>query len=404
MDPVTLAVRQLYTEHPYPAVPAHLRHDSFPYQLLSEVEGGPLPSSLQILDAGCGTGAGVIPVATQHPDARVVGIDLSETALSSVRAEVLRRGLTNLELRALDLMDANALAGLRDRSPNGFDVIYASGVIHHLSDAELGLSNLAALLAPGGVMSLMVYGEHGRRPVTRMAEALQRICAGLEGDARLTLARDLVRELPAGPVTRAPWDDAELIHDAEFVDRYLHVNAETYTVPQALDLIASSGLRLLRWTESRAWSPLSLFGPGRVTDALDALPPRARWAAIELLFDRPGLEMLLVRPGTEERAAVTSLDGEVVAWNPQATFVTRERRYLGSGRIERVHAQLRSGPSIELLGVHATLATLLDTAIPAASLIEQASARADVSAQLTHDALLDLVRGELVYRPRPIRA
>ena len=59
-----------------------------------------------------------------------------------------------------------------DGPAGGFDVILSSGVVHHLVDPLAGLQRLREHLAPHGVLSLMVYGRHGRESLYRVVQGL----------------------------------------------------------------------------------------------------------------------------------------------------------------------------------------------------------------------------------------
>ncbi len=399
-DSITRQVEALYTRHPYPSTAPQLRADSFAHRLLAYVDRGHGQRRLHILDAGCGTGAALIPVAELHPDARVIGIDLSPAAIAAVDAERRRRELHNLEVHRMDLLDADALGLLRERAPQGFDVIYASGVVHHLARPERGLAHLASLLAPDGVLSLMVYGHHGRMPVTRMARAvaLARPGAGAEDD-RLVFARRMLGALGQGSVASPPWDDASDIDDVELVDRYLHVHARSFTVAELVSLVESAGLRWLRWLEPRLWSPRDIFEPGQLADELEALPEPVRWQIVEQLFDRRNLEVLLVRPEARPRPAATmeTLRHAVVARNPQAAIHIIERSSRMNTWVEHIAASLRGGPEIALAGVHGMLVQACSHPTPADDLVASVSRVFPGSSDVIWRALHELVLEDVLY-------
>ncbi len=401
MDDTTRAVRSLYDRFPYPGVSAQLRADSFPWLLQSYVRGGRREGGLFVLDAGCGTGAGLLPVASLHPGAQVVGLDVSPGALAAAEAARARAGLKNLTLLLADITDLSSLAPARELTPRGFDVVYASGVVHHLSDPLMGLKNLRTLLAPAGVVSLMVYGRHGRAPVSRVAQALRRIWPPGEHslEVRLARARALLAALPPGPVTAGGWAGAHAVSDAELADRYLHPNARTYTVEELLELVEAAGLRVLRWLEPRDWDARALLGDGEAADALEALPAPQRWAALELLTDRPSLSVVLARDDASPAPPLAgdTLRGATVAWNPQAQLILRERRYCDAAWTEGVAVRLRAGPERPLGGIQAVLARACREPVEATTLVERAREAVPAEANRVWEALEDLASAELVY-------
>lgn len=401
MDEITRRVQALYRRLPYPNSGGwQLRADSFPDWLLAQVDREPYPRRLRLLDVGCGTGAALVPIAAMHPDAAVIGLDLSEASLEIAG----QRGasLPNLTLLQGDLLDEASVDALLALSPSGYDVIWCSGVLHHLSDPDRGLAHLRRLLAPDGVLSLMVYAHFGRLPVARLARAVQLI-AGPDApfEAREALVRALLSSLEGGSLTRPPWDDGLRAPPAELADRYLHPWARSYRVEELLGSIESHGLRMLRWLEPRAWSPAATLGPGPAAEALDALPPRARWTALEQLLDHPGLELLVTHGDRAERPPLQlqAQPEQLLTWNPQAAVRVVERR-LTTGRFpERVEARLRAGPYVELQGLDAVIAQLIQGPIPAQALAREALNRLPVGEEEAWASLARLVQEEWIFAP-----
>lgn len=99
-----------------------------------------------ILDAGCGYGFHTVRLARHG--FRVVGVDLSEAALSEARKRVEGAGLgSRVELRRGDLL-ALPFGG------ESFDAVMCWGVLMHIPEVERALAELARVLAPGGRMAI----------------------------------------------------------------------------------------------------------------------------------------------------------------------------------------------------------------------------------------------------------
>src|SRR5262245_3053502 len=80
----------------------------------------------RVLEIGCGLGANLIPMADGLPEGTFLGIDLSERQVAEGRATIEAVGLTNVELRPMDIRDAGAELGT-------FDYIIAHGVFSWVS-------------------------------------------------------------------------------------------------------------------------------------------------------------------------------------------------------------------------------------------------------------------------------
>jgi SAM-dependent methyltransferase len=95
------------------------------------------PPGARILDVGCGYG----DYAEHFADRTYLGIDHNEAYLEVARR--LNPGVTFVVGDAADLH-------VRDRGP--FDLVFVSGVLHHLDDDEVRAlaRTTASILAPGG--------------------------------------------------------------------------------------------------------------------------------------------------------------------------------------------------------------------------------------------------------------
>lgn len=99
-----------------------------------------------ILDVGSGAGQILrYLVRTTHPDARIVGFDLSHEMLRRARTRVKSRRPIYVSGDMMSLPFAN----------ESFDCITCGWVIEHLSDPTPGLREFERVLAPGGRMLLL---------------------------------------------------------------------------------------------------------------------------------------------------------------------------------------------------------------------------------------------------------
>ena len=130
----------------------------------------PEVAGARVLEIGCAAGGNLIPFAAAHPNARVVGIDLSPAQIDQGAPDVEALGLGNLELLAGDIarMDLAALGQ--------FDFVIAHGVYSwvpaEVQDALL--SAFRRVLAPEGVayMSYNVYPGWKSKEIARDAMLL----------------------------------------------------------------------------------------------------------------------------------------------------------------------------------------------------------------------------------------
>ena len=100
----------------------------------------------RFIDLGTGDGRLISLVREAHPQARAVGLDLSEPMLA--RAGARFDGDGSVELRAHDLSEPLPLG-------EKFDAIVSGLAIHHLEDARKreAFAEIRELLRPGGVFA-----------------------------------------------------------------------------------------------------------------------------------------------------------------------------------------------------------------------------------------------------------
>src|SRR5712692_4765728 len=162
-DSVSLLVRQQYEENPYPRwvrTVSHVRPMTVDRYLRRQFRSAAFrelgkANDVEVLIAGCGTGQHPIETAQLFSGARVLAVDLSLASLSYAQRKTRATGLTNLEYAQADILKLGSIG-------RTFDVIEASGVLHHLVDPMEGWRVLLSLLRPGGVMHLGFYSELGR--------------------------------------------------------------------------------------------------------------------------------------------------------------------------------------------------------------------------------------------------
>jgi SAM-dependent methyltransferase len=312
MEDVSRLVARQYEAFAYPQPFADLKEEIGKgyYQVGDPALYGPVlwphgrpQRQLNILVAGCGTVQAAYTAYMNRGD-EVVGIDLSEASLAHERYLQERHGLSNLKLFKGDLIEVGDL-GLQ------FDVILCTGVLHHMADPHAGVAALRDVLAPGGVMVLMLYGQTVRTGVYMLQDAFRRmhIAQTSQGVAQV---RRILGELPKRHYARDYIDAAtELNDDAAVVDTFLHPQDRAYTVPQVLELVERAGLSFQNWVDNHLYWRNALWGPDTaIAAAVDVLAPREHWAAVEMLSQLAGTHSFTVRHQGAEIAVVDFDSGD----------------------------------------------------------------------------------------------
>jgi SAM-dependent methyltransferase len=268
------------------------------------------PQKLRILIAGCGT-VQAARYAFRNPECDVVGVDISEASLAHEDYLKRKHGLANLRLQCLSILDAEKLG-------EQYDLIVSSGVLHHLPDPDAGLRKLKAVLAPRGVMSIMVYGWYRRFGVYMMQEAFRLL--GIEQTAEgVALVRETLAALPAWHHVKSYMKTAPDVNfDGGIVDTFLHPSDRAYTVAQVLRLASDNGLQFQDWLDRHSYSVSALIPDGLgIRPLASQLELQQQWQLVELLGQSLGTHaFLLCHPERDAQDYVVEFAGqdESAAW------------------------------------------------------------------------------------------
>lgn len=143
--------------------------------------------SFCFLDAGCGSGRHSAGILLTYPDARGVGLDVSEPSLIEARALMETK---NIEDR-IEFIHASFSKPLPISEK--FDLVLAVGSIHHSPNPKQSLNNIAKVLKPEGILAGMVYGRRGHQRRYEIKEMLE-ILGGDDVELRLSLLRSYNRK------------------------------------------------------------------------------------------------------------------------------------------------------------------------------------------------------------------
>jgi SAM-dependent methyltransferase len=190
MDEVVEQVRAQYDAVPYES---HAFFQSAPGHIaaIAHLFGldPPPVSRARVLEIGCSAGGNLIPFAAWHPQAEVVGIDLSQVEIDKGTEDIRALGLPNLTLQQGDI----AATDLDDLGK--FDYIICHGVYSWVpaNVQEAILSACHALLAHNGVayVSYNTYPGWKAKEIVRDAMMLRGGDRGTP-EEKLSYARGMI--------------------------------------------------------------------------------------------------------------------------------------------------------------------------------------------------------------------
>lgn len=224
-DPRVEAVREFYEAAPFPGYPPN---DSLTWlrkraerSRFAQLLDRSIPGDSRIAEIGCGTGQMSLYLA--RAGRLIVGADMTRASLR-LGASAARR----FELRHVQFVETDLLhPGLKD---GAFDVVYASGVLHHLPDPRAGFARISRLARPGGKIVVGLYNRYARLPLR-----LRRLVARMSG----------YRFIPFDPVLADRRTEPER-RRAWIRDQYQHPQEHRHTVTEVQRWFAENGVRYLR--------------------------------------------------------------------------------------------------------------------------------------------------------------
>ena len=184
----------VYDELPYPGLPFAETHPDRLATMATLFGMTPAPvDRCRVLELGCGDAGNLIPMAFTLPNSTFTGIDLAGTAILRGQELAGQLGLSNIDLRQMDLREFHADSG-------EFHYIIAHGLYSWVPpDARERILDICKThLAPNGAayISYNTYpGGHLRDAVRRMMQYHVRDVAGSE--ERCKGARELLEFLLA---------------------------------------------------------------------------------------------------------------------------------------------------------------------------------------------------------------
>jgi len=241
-DAVSQQVRAQYEENPYPRWLSFDRRPPGPAAAWLAAEaplsGAPqVPAEPAILVAGCGTGREALSLAAEVAGSRVTGIDLSLSSLAYAKRMAGELRIPNVEFLQADILDLDRLAAR-------FDVIYASGVLHHLREPKAGLAALVRRAKPGGLIQLQLYSRRGRADVGAARELIR--SRGIEPTPAAIRAfrQEVLRADKSSPL-RSLLRFRDFFSMSECRDLLFHVQEHAFDLAEIAAMLEEAGLSAL---------------------------------------------------------------------------------------------------------------------------------------------------------------
>jgi SAM-dependent methyltransferase len=228
----------------------------------------------RILDLGSGTGSGALALAQRFPEAEVIALDISADFLDRVGEKARALGVAG----RVRTVQADLDAAWPAIGP--VDLVWASNSLHHAADPDRVLTEVFAMLQPGGLLAVAEMDSFPRF----LPDDLGLGRPGLEARCHAAIAEGLADEVP-----HLGSDWASRLTKAGFT-----IEAErTFAIDLARPLPASAG----------RYAQASLR---RIRSGLDGRLSADDLATLDTLLDSDGPGSLLRRDDLTVRTSRTA--------------------------------------------------------------------------------------------------
>lgn len=258
VNDVSLKVKKFYEKFQYPS--ANMKYNSNFVELINMCNlFGALYNydfnNKEILDAGTGSGDRIIEVAKNYNHSQITAIDFCANSIEKAKSKAKQQNLKNIFFKEEDIMNLFSWA-------RKFDVIFVMGVLHHLTNPELGLKYLSSLLKEGGILFCYLYGLHGGADRLRQKKIIELF--SYEHPDDLDFKLKICKELQLIPKEYG-WNYADNIDDESLnsllADCFFNVNEKVYDYNEIFHLMNNkelSGFNILGITTENVGSIVNL--------------------------------------------------------------------------------------------------------------------------------------------------
>jgi SAM-dependent methyltransferase len=193
-----------------------------------------------VVDYGCGPGNDLVGFAVFSSPRRLIGVDVSPTALQIAAARLKLHGRT-AELHQIR-EDDNTLPV----ESGAADLVHSSGVLHHVANLDAALREIRRILRPGGTLRVMVY-NYNSVWLHLYTAYIHQIERGLYSDAPLLEAFRRTTDGPHCPISHCYRPEAfvEKVTGVGFTGRFTGASVsvtELSLLPRRFDAIGNRRL------------------------------------------------------------------------------------------------------------------------------------------------------------------
>ncbi|NJM28673.1 MAG: class I SAM-dependent methyltransferase [Pseudanabaena sp. RU_4_16] len=257
-------VKQRFDQAPFPDIPLDYspRGDSnflFPNSLMNATylreRKVVYPDGKLILDAGCGSGVTSLALAEANPNAKIVGIDISQASIDVAKQRMQEHGCDDrAEFYVMPLENLPDL-GLK------FDYINCDETLYLLPDPQAGLNAMRSVLHEHGTMRANLHSIYQRSPQFRAQKLFQRL--GIFDENSKSKKVQAVREIMTAlkdtvELKQTTWIPSAQTDDT-ILSNFLLPGDKGFNILDMFALIGEAELEFISMVNWKYWDVLDLF-------------------------------------------------------------------------------------------------------------------------------------------------
>jgi len=210
-----------------------------------------------ILDAGCGSGYGLLVLAEANPGAKIVGIDISEKSLELASQRLKHHGFENVEFHQISIYELPNL-GLE------FDYINCDELLYLFPEPAVALEAMKSVLKPEGIIRSNLHSAIQRAMYFRAQEVFKMMGLMDENpeDLEIEIALETIKALKDGVDLKAKtWNARYEGEDGKqsVLMNYLFQGDKGYTISDLFAALRAVDLEFISMVNWRQWELMDLF-------------------------------------------------------------------------------------------------------------------------------------------------
>ena len=251
--------------------------------------------TLNVLDAGCGTGNTSVVLAKQFRDVEFYAVDNSSASLNKAKILAQKSGLKNIRFHRWNLLKPLPY-------PFKFDIIICLGVLHHTANMQKVLTNLGCGLNDNADLYLWIYAQPGRyRHSLNMKLLKMLINSKPKTRNEIELATEFITKAGKGSILQdlagtssTSLLQTKIVADPVWIaDQFLNPHEELINMKELLRLIKSSGFIIQSFLGMNE-NVSELLNSPLLNMRFNALKGDRRLIALDLLY-KPERYFVLLR-------------------------------------------------------------------------------------------------------------